>query len=172
MSGSFRRWTPAVVLAVGALALAGCGGGSSKGSGGSGGGGTGTTAAPTGAQLTAKQWQAKMQSISSELTAAFQPVKTQGRDPQTWFTLAATLKHINSEVAAINPPDVAKGVNAAIVSGLQPLPDESTAIGNDLKNQDQTAAKKDAVALERSLFALLSKISTALLKVHGGGTST
>ncbi|MFL5824007.1 MAG: hypothetical protein ACJ764_11250 [Solirubrobacteraceae bacterium] len=164
MSGRFRRYAPALVLTIGALAIAGCGG--SSGSSGTNGG---SASGPT---LTPKQWQTKMQAISSELTAAFQPVKTEGSNPQTWFTLAATLKHINSEVAAIKPPAVATDVNAAIASGLAPLPDESTAIGNDLKNQDQAAAKKDALALQRSLFALLRDISTALLKVHGGGGTT
>jgi hypothetical protein len=112
-----------------------------------------------------------MQSISSDLTSAFQPVRSQGRDPATWFTLAATLRHINSEVASLKPPPVANGVNAAIVSGLAPLPNEAQAIGTDLKNQNQSAAKSDAVALEKSLFSLLNKISAALLKLHGGTTT-
>jgi hypothetical protein len=112
-----------------------------------------------------------MESISSELTSAFEPVKTQGRNPATWFTLATALRHINTEAAAVKPPSVANGVNAAIVSGLAPLPDEAQAIGTDLKNQNENQAKKDAVALERSLLSLLTKISTALLKLHGGTTT-
>jgi hypothetical protein len=172
MATTFRRITPALVLTIGALALVGCG--SSNSSGGGGGGATsGTNGGGSGSTLTAKEWQAKMQSISSQLTAAFQPVKTNGQDPTTWFTLATTLKHIQSEVASLNPPSVAVGVNDAIASGMQPLSGEATAIGNDLKNHDQNQAKQDATSLERSLLALLSKISQALLKLHGtGGTST
>ncbi len=162
MRTRFVRLSPALALSVGALAVAGCGGSS---------GGTGTSAS-SGATLTPKQWESKVESISSQLSAAFEPIKTQGKNSSTWFTLASKLKQINSEVAAIKPPPVAAGLTAAISSGLAPLPGEATTIGNDLKSGNEAQARKDAVTLERSLFSLLSKISTALLKLKGGGTTT
>jgi hypothetical protein len=166
MSFRFGRLSPALALTVGAVAIAGCGGSSG------GHPGTGTGASSSGATLTPKQWETKVEGISSQLSAAFAPVKTEGHSPATWFTLSMKLKQINSEVAAIKPPPLAVGLTAAIASGLAPLPQESQAIGNDLKSGNQTKAKNDALTLERSLFALLSKISTALLKLKGGGTST
>jgi hypothetical protein len=167
MSMRFGRMSPALALAVGALAIAGCGGGSSGGSGG-----TGTSASSTGATLTPKQWETKVEGISTQLSAAFAPIKTQGHSPATWFALSTKLKQINSQVATIKPPPVAAGLTAAIVSGLAPLPQESETIGNDLKSGNQTQARSDAVTLEKSLFKLLSDISTALLKLKGGGTTT
>ena len=168
MSMRFGRMSPALALVVGALAIAGCGGSSSGG----GSGGTGTNASGSGATLTPKQWEAKVEGISSQLSAAFAPIKTQGHSPATWFALSTKLKQINSEMGTIKAPAVAVGLTAAIASGLAPLPTESESIGNDLKSGNQTAARSDAVKLEKSLFALLSKISSALLKLKGGGTST
>lgn len=167
MTMRFGRITPALALVVGALAIAGCGGSSSGGSGG-----TGTTATATGATLTPKQWETKVEGISSQLSAAFAPIKTNGHDPNTWFTLSSKLKQINAQIAAIKPPPIAAGLTSAIGSGLAPLPGEATTIGNDLKAGNKTQAQKDAVTLERSLFSLLSKISSALLKLKGGGTTT
>lgn len=165
MSMRFGRMTPALALTVGGLAIAGCGGSSSSP-------GTGTGAGGSGATLTPKQWETKVEGISSQLSAAFAPIKTQGHSAATWFALATTVKQINSEVASIKPPPIAVGLTAAIASGLAPLPQESQTIGNDLKSGNQAQAKNDAVTLERSLFLLLSKISNALLKLKGGGTST
>jgi ABC-type glycerol-3-phosphate transport system substrate-binding protein len=163
MTMRFARVSPALALTVGALAIAGCGGSSSS---------PGTSSTPgsttgSGATLTPNQWKTQVQAISGQLSAAFAPIKTQGRSPDAWFTLADKLKAINAKIAAIKPPPIAAGVTSAISSGLQPLPDEATTIGNDLKNNDQTQAKKDAVTLEKSLFSLLSKISNALLKLKG-----
>jgi hypothetical protein len=169
MSMRFGRVSPALALAVGALAIAGCGGGSSGGSGSTG---TGTSASATGATLTPKQWEAKVEGISTELSAAFAPIKTQGHSPETWFTLSNQLKQINSDVATIKPPPVAAGLTSAIAAGLAPLPQQAEAIGNDLKSGNQTQARADAVTLEKSLFKLLSDISSALLKLKGGGTTT
>lgn len=160
MTMRFGRLSPALALTVGALAIAGCGGSS----------GGGTTA--SGATLTPKQWESRVEAISSQLSAAFAPIKTQGKNSSTWFTLASKLRQINTEVAGIKAPPVAVGLTSAIASGLAPLPGEATTIGNDLKSGNQTQARKDAVALEQSLFSLLSKISTALLKLRGGGTTT
>lgn len=168
MSMRFGRLSPALALAVGALAIAGCGGSS----GGSNAGGTGTSASSSGATLTPKQWETKVEGISSQLSAAFAPVKTEGHSAATWFALSTKLKQINAQVATIKPPPVATGLTAAIASGLAPLPQEAQSIGNDLKSGNQTQARTDAVTLERSLFSLLSKISTALLKLRGGGTTT
>jgi hypothetical protein len=158
----FGRISPALALAVGALAIAGCGGSS-------GGAGTG---ASSGGTLTPKQWETKVESISSQLSAAFAPIKTSGRSPGTWFTLSTKLKQINSEIAGVKAPPIATGLTAAIASGLAPLPSESTSIGNDLQSGNKTKAQQDAVTLERSLFQLLSKISNALLKLKSGGTTT
>jgi hypothetical protein len=158
MTMRFGRLSPALALSAGALAVAGCGGSS---------GGAGTSA-----RLTPKQWEARVEAISSQLSAAFAPIKTQGKNPSTWFTLSSKLKQINTEVAGIKSPPVAVGLTSAISSGLAPLPGEATMIGTDLKNRNQQQARKDAVALEQSLFSLLSKISTALLKLKGGGTTT
>ena len=169
MSMRFARVSPALALTVGALALVGCGG--SSGGGGTSGGSGSTTGGATGATLTPDQWKSQVQAISAQLSAAFAPIKTQGKDPQAWFSLASKLKQINTKIAAIKPPPIAVGVTSAISSGLQPLPDEATTIGNDLKNNDENQAKQDAVTLEKSLFSLLSKISNALLKLKGG-TST
>jgi hypothetical protein len=169
MSMRFARVSPALALTVGALAFAGCG---SSSGGGSGTGAAGsTTGGATGATLTPAQWKSQVQAISAQLSAAFTPIKTQGKSPAAWFTLSTKLKQINTKVAAIKAPPVAAGVTAAIASGLQPLPGEATTIGNDLKNSDQTAAQKDAQTLEKSLFSLLSKISNALLKLKGGTTT-
>ena len=134
-------------------------------------GSTGTTGGATGATLTPKAWETKVQGISSQLSAAFAPIKTNGHSASTWFTLASKLKQIQGQVSAIKPPPVAAGVTAAIDSGLTPLSGEATTIGNDLKSGNETQAKSDAVKLERSLLSLLTKISTALLKLKGG-TST
>lgn len=162
----FARVSPALALTVGALAIAGCGGSSNHaGTSGS------TTGSASGATLTPAQWKAQVQAISGQLSAAFAPIKTQGKSPDAWFTLAGKLKQINTKVAAIKPPPVAAGVTSAIASGLQPLPGEATTIGNDLKNNDTNQAKKDAITLEKSLFSLLSKISAALLKLKGGTTT-
>jgi hypothetical protein len=166
----FLRVSPALALTVGALAIAGCGSSSSGGTGTSGASGS-TTGSTSGATLTPKQWETQIQGISSQLSAAFAPVKTQGKSPDTWFTLATKLKQISTKVSAIKAPPVAAGLTAAIASGLSPLANESTTIGNDLKKGDQTQAKQDAVTLEKSLFSLLSKISTALLKLKGGTTT-
>jgi hypothetical protein len=172
MSMRFRHVSPALALTVGALALAGCGGSSG------GGGGTGTSGAPgsttgsaTGATLTPAQWKAQIQAISGQLSAAFAPIKTQGKSPDAWFTLASKLKVINTKVAAIKAPPIATGVTAAIATGLQPLPSEATTIGNDLKSNNTAQSKQDSVTLEKSLFSLLSKISNALLKLKGGTTT-
>ena len=164
MSMRYGRFSPALALTIGALAIVGCGGSS-------GGSGTGTNAG-SGATLTPKQWEAKVQAISSQLSAAFAPIKTQGHSASAWFTLATQLKQINSEVATIKAPPVAVGLTSAIASGLSPLPTEATTIGNDLKSNNKTQARSDAVTLERSLFALLSKIANALLKLKSGGTTT
>jgi hypothetical protein len=169
MSMRFVRVSPALALTIGALAIAGCGG--SSGGGGSSGTAGSTTGSATGATLTPAQWKSQVEAISGQLSAAFAPIKTQGKNPDAWFTLASKLKQINTKIAAIKPPSIAAGVTAAISSGLQPLPGEATTIGNDLKNNDTTQAKTDAVTLEKSLFSLLNKISSALLKLKGG-TST
>jgi hypothetical protein len=162
----FARVSPALALTVGALALAGCGG-SSNNAANSG----STTGSASGATLTPAQWKSQIQAISGQLSAAFAPIKTQGRSPDAWFTLASKLKQINTKIAAIKPPAIAAGVTSAIASGLQPLPGEATTIGNDLKNNNTNQAKQDAVTLEKSLFSLLSKISAALLKLKGGTTT-
>jgi hypothetical protein len=169
MSMRFARVSPALALTIGALAIAGCGG--SSGGGGTSGAAGSTTGGATGATLTPDQWKSQVEAISGQLSAAFAPIKTQGKNPDAWFTLASKLKQINTKIAAIKPPPIAAGVTAAISSGLQPLPGEATTIGNDLKNNDTTQAKTDAVTLEKSLFSLLNKISSALLKLKGG-TST
>lgn len=163
MSAKFRQLSPALALSIGALALVGCGGSS-------GGGTTGGTTG--GAPLSTQAWANQIHNIFNELKTAAAPVRTGGKNPQTWFTLATKLKQIDSEVAALKPPPKAVGVNAAIVSGLAPLSGEATAIGNDIKGSDQTAAKQDATKFVRSLFGLLTKIATALQQVQGGGTST
>jgi hypothetical protein len=159
----FGRISPVVALTVGALAIAGCGGSS---------GGTGTSASASGPTLTPQQWETKVKGISSELSAAFAPLKTQGKSADTWFTLADKLKQIHSEVAGIKAPPVAVGLTSAISNGLAPLPGEATTIGNDFKAGNQSQARTDAVTLEHSLLNLLSKIATALLKLKGGGTTT
>jgi len=164
----FARVSPALALAVGVLAIAGCGG-SSNNAGTSG--GAGSTTGASGATLTPAQWKSDIQSISGQLSAAFAPIKTEGKNPQAWFTLASKLKQIITRIDAIKPPPIAAGVTSAIASGLQPLPGESTTIGNDLKNNNTNQAKQDAVTLEKSLFSLLSKISAALLKLKGGTTT-
>jgi hypothetical protein len=169
MSMRFARVSPALALTVGALAIAGCGGSSGGGTGTSG--ATGTTGGATGATLTPAQWKTQVQGISSQLSAAFAPIKTQGKTPGAWFTLAGKLKQIDTKVAAIKAPPIAVGVTAAIASGLQPLSAEATTIGNDLKSNNTAQAKQDAVTLEKSLFSLLSKMSTALLKLKGGTTT-
>jgi hypothetical protein len=171
MSMRFARVSPALALTVGALALAGCGGGSSGGGGGTG--TTGTTGGGTasGATLTPAQWKTQVESISTQLKAAFAPLQTNGKDPDTWFTLATNLKKINAKVAAIKAPPVAAPLTAAIASGIAPLSGEATTIGNDLKSGDQTQAKQDAGTLEKSLIGLLSKISNALLKLKPGTTT-
>jgi hypothetical protein len=168
MTMRFARVSPALALTVGVLAIAGCGG-SSNNAGTSG--GAGSTSGASGATLTPSQWKSEVQSISGQLSAAFAPIKTQGKSPQAWFTLASKLKQINTRIAGIKPPPIAAGVTSAIASGLQPLPGEATTIGNDLKNNNQNQAKQDAVTLEKSLFSLLSKISAALLKLKGGTTT-
>lgn len=165
----FARVSPALALTVGALAIAGCGG-SSNNAGTSGAPGS-TAGSASGATLTPSQWKSQVQAISGQLSAAFAPIKTQGKNPDAWFTLASKLKQINTRIAAIKPPPIAAGVTQAISSGLQPLPGEATTIGNDLKNNDTNQAKQDAVTLEKSLFSLLSKISAALLKLKGGTTT-
>ena len=169
MSMRFARVSPALALTVGALAVAGCGSSSGGGTGTSG--ATGTTGGATGATLTPAQWKTQVQAISGQLSAAFAPIQTQGKSPDAWFTLATKLKQINTKIAAIKAPTIAVGVTAAIASGLQPLPGEATTIGNDLKSNNTTQAKQDAVTLEKSLFTLLSKISNALLKLKGGTTT-
>ncbi len=169
MSMRFARVGPALALTVGALAIAGCGGSSS--SPGTSGAPGSTTGGATGATLTPAQWKAQVQAISGQLSAAFAPIKTQGQNPDAWFTLASKLKQINTKIAAIKAPTIAVGVTNAISSGLQPLPGEATTIGTDLKNHNTPQAKKDAVTLEKSLFSLLSKISNALVKLKGGTTT-
>lgn len=163
----FARVSPALALTVGVLAITGCGGSSNK----AGTSGAGSTTGASGATLTPAQWKNQVQAISGQLSAAFAPIKTQGRSPDAWFTLASKLKQINTKIAAIKPPPIAAGVTSAIASGLQPLPGEATTIGNDLKNNNTNQAKQDAVTLEKSLFSLLSKISAALLKLKGGTTT-
>ncbi|HEY1522528.1 MAG TPA: hypothetical protein VGF70_05900 [Solirubrobacteraceae bacterium] len=165
----FARVSPALALTVGAVAIAGCGG--SSGGGGTSGASGSTTGGASGATLTPAQWKTQVQAISGQLSSAFAPIRTEGKSPDAWFTLASKLKQINTKIAAIKPPAIAVGVTNAISSGLQPLPGEATTIGNDLKSNDTTQAKKDAVTLEKSLLSLLSKISHALLKLKGG-TST
>jgi hypothetical protein len=159
MSMRFGRTSAALMWVGGALAIAGCGGSS---------GGTGTNSGT----LTPKQWESRVEAISSQLSAAFAPIRTQGKNSGTWFVLATKLRHINAEVATIKAPPVAVGLTSAISSGLAPLPGEATRIGTDLKTGDQKQARTDAVALERSLFTLLNKISQALLKLKGVGTTT
>lgn len=161
----FARVSPALALTVGALAIAGCGGSSNNAAT------SGSTTGASGATLTPAQWKTQVQAISGQLSAAFAPIKTQGKNPDAWFTLASKLKQINTKIAAIKPPPIAVGVTQAISSGLQPLPGEATTIGNDLKNNNTNQAKQDAVTLEKSLFSLLSKISAALLKLKGGTTT-
>ena len=166
MTMRFARVSPALALTVGVLAIAGCGGSSGGGStSGS------TTGSATGATLTPAQWKTQIQALSGQLSAAFAPIKTQGKSPGAWFTLASKLKQINTKIAAIKAPTIAVGVTQAIASGLQPLPSEATTIGNDLKANNTNQAKQDAVTLEKSLFSLLSKISNALLKLKGGTTT-
>jgi hypothetical protein len=169
MSMRFVRVSSALALTVGALALAGCGGGSSSGSTGT----TGTTGGGTasGATLTPAQWKTQVQGISNQLKAAFAPLKTNGKSPDTWFTLASNLKKISTKVAAIKAPAVAAPLTAAIASGISPLSGEATTIGNDLKSGNQSQAKQDAVTFEKSLIGLLSKISQALLKLKPGTTT-
>jgi hypothetical protein len=163
----FARVSPALALTVGVLALAGCGGSSGGGSTS----GAGSTTGASGATLTPAQWKSQIQSLSGQLSAAFAPIKTQGKSPDAWFTLASKLKQINTKIATIKAPTIAVGVTQAIASGLQPLPGEATTIGNDLKANNTNQAKQDAVTLEKSLFSLLSKISNALLKLKGGTTT-
>src|ERR1700720_3607664 len=104
MSMRFARVSPALALTVGALAVAGCGGSSGGGTGT-----TGTTGGATGATLTPAQWKSQVQAISGQLSAAFAPIKTQGKTPDAWFTLATKLKQINTKIAAIKAPPIAVG---------------------------------------------------------------
>ncbi len=151
MSMRFARVSPALALTVGVLAIAGCG--SSSGGGSTSGAPGSTTGSATGATLTPAQWKTQIQALSGQLSAAFAPIKTQGKSPDAWFTLASKLKQINTKIAAIKAPTIAVGVTQAIASGLQPLPSEATTIGNDLKANNTNQAKQDGHAGEEPVLS-------------------
>jgi hypothetical protein len=115
--------------------------------------------------LSNRAWARKIRKVSRQLRADFAPLKRHGHDPQTWFTLARRLRHLNRVVDAIHPPPTAARVNSAIVTGLAPLPPEVHRIGTDLRRGERKKARADAVVLEKSLLRLVRRIDTAV--AHG-----
>ena len=157
MSGGTGRKI-AVVLAVGALALAGCGG-SSKSSGSSGSAGN----ANDDAQSVNKAVQA--------YKAATSGVQTNSTDPASWDKLSQGAKQAADSINGLTAPSELQSAQQALVTSLTDLSDAAGRVASDLRNNDTGAAQTDlakAAAANQAYEAAGAAWANAAKSAAGG----
>ena len=139
----------ALILSVAAIAAAGCGSSSSSK----------TTAAPASTPATPSTpsttaTTAVPSAVKAQLATAVKPVLTAvdqlqsnpqtAKNPSTWTSLATTLTQTAKSVAAVpGIPAASQAQVKSFVSLLNQAAGLANKVANDLKNNDQAAAKAD-----------------------------
>ncbi|OAI39098.1 hypothetical protein AYO39_03200 [Actinobacteria bacterium SCGC AG-212-D09] len=132
----------AAVLAVGAIALAGCGGSSSGGSSSSSSSNSGASTG-TGAGAGLNQDVQTVNKAVQSYKAGTHGVATNGNDPASWDQLSQAAKQAADSIKGLTPPASLQSSQQALVSSLSDVSDKASKVATDLRNKDASALQAD-----------------------------